>query len=145
MSDSTGSDRFNLERFVDAQECVYPLALQEIKSGRKYSHWMWFIFPQLDGLGTSPIARMYAIRDLDEARAYLSHPVLGPRLLECSRAVLAVEGRSAYQIFGSPDDLKLRSCMTLFDVVEPAGVFSDVLQKYYQGLRDDRTLKLLGR
>ncbi len=139
------SDPYDLGRFQQAQEDDYEPALSEITNGRKRSHWMWYIFPQIDGLGSSPTARHYAIKSLDEARAYLAHPVLGPRLLECAEAVVRVEGRSAREIFGSPDDLKLRSSATLFACVSPPGsVFDRLLAKYYQGRRDDRTLQLLG-
>jgi uncharacterized protein (DUF1810 family) len=138
-------DPYNLSRFVQAQEDDYERALAEIRSGQKQSHWMWYIFPQLDGLGFSPTARRYAIKSLDEAAAYLRHPVLGPRLRECAEAVLGVEGRSAHEIFGYPDDVKLRSCATLFACVSPAGsVFDRLLEKYYQGERDGQTLRLLG-
>jgi uncharacterized protein (DUF1810 family) len=134
---------FELERFLGAQASSYYQALGELRAGRKRTHWMWFIFPQLAGLGHSSTAMHYAIRGLEEARAYLGHPVLGPRLRECAEAVRAVEGRSASDIFGYPDDLKLRSCMTLFAAVEPGAVFSRVLDKYYQGKPDERTLQLL--
>jgi uncharacterized protein (DUF1810 family) len=138
-------DPHDLNRFVRAQEHDYARALAEIRSGRKRTHWMWYIFPQLDGLGFSETARRYAIRGLDEARAYLGHPVLGPRLVECAEAVLAVQGRSAREIFGAPDDLKLRSCATLFAEVAPAGsVFRRVLEVYFGGEADGRTLALLG-
>jgi uncharacterized protein (DUF1810 family) len=145
-NDSHGTDEpFDLNRFVRAQENDYPRALAEIRSGRKRSHWMWYIFPQLDGLGSSSTAKFYAIKSLDEARAYLDHPVLGPRLRECAAAVVGVEGRSAAQIFGSPDDLKLRSCATLFAIVSPPGsIFDRLLDKYYHGERDGKTLQLLG-
>src|SRR5689334_18956662 len=111
------SDPFDLARFTSAQNAVYDLALAEIRHGDKRSHWMWFIFPQIDGLGFSSTAKRYAIKSAEETRQYLAHAVLGPRLLECAAAVLAVEGRSASDIFGSPDDLKLKSCMTLFETV----------------------------
>lgn len=134
---------FNLERFVAAQARVYANALGELRGGCKRTHWMWFIFPQIEGLGHSPTSMHYAIRSLDEARAYLEHPVLGPRLVECAEALLAVEGRSASDIFGYPDDLKLRSSMTLFEqVAEPGSAFGRVLDKYYQGRRDESTLSL---
>src|SRR5581483_1128089 len=130
-------DPFDLDRFVRAQEGTYERALAEVRAGRKRTHWMWFVFPQLDGLGSSPTARHYAIKSLAEARAYLAHPVLGPRLVECAEAVVGVEGRSAHDIFGSPDDLKLRSCATLFACVAPPGsVFDRLLAKYYSGERD---------
>jgi uncharacterized protein (DUF1810 family) len=139
-------DPYLLGRFVLAQRDDYEPALSEIRSGRKRSHWMWYIFPQLDGLGFSSTAKHYAIKSLDEARAYLEHPVLGPRLLECAEAVVGVEGRTAHEIFGSPDDLKLRSCATLFACVSPPGsVFERLLAKYYRGEGDENTLQLLGR
>jgi uncharacterized protein (DUF1810 family) len=149
MSNSSDSgkthDPFDLGRFVQAQEGVYPRALSEIRSGRKTTHWIWFVFPQIDGLGFSSTAKYYAIKSIDEARAYLAHPVLGPRLLEIAEAAVEVEGRSAHEIFGSPDDLKLRSCATLFACVSPPGsVFERLLGKYYGGERDDKTLRLLG-
>jgi uncharacterized protein (DUF1810 family) len=142
----TGSgDPYDLGRFLEAQEGDYARALSEIASGRKRTHWMWYIFPQLDGLALSSTSRRYSIKSLDEARAYLAHPILGARLLECAEAVVGVEGRSAGAIFGSPDDLKLRSCATLFACVSPPGsVFDRLLAKYYEGKRDERTLHLLG-
>ena len=133
---------FDLERFVSAQDGVYATALAEIRAGNKRSHWMWFIFPQVSGLGSSGMARRYAIGGLAEARAYLEHPVLGPRLIECSTALLAHDGRSANQIFGYPDDLKLRSSMTLFAQVAPEP-FARVVERFYDG-PDQRTLDLLG-
>jgi uncharacterized protein (DUF1810 family) len=139
------SDPHDLRRFVQAQEGVHEQALAEIKSGRKRSHWMWYIFPQIDGLGFSATSRLYAIKSLAEAKAYLEHPVLGPRLVECAEAALAVEGRTAHEIFGSPDDMKLRSCATLFAHVSPQGsVFHRVLVGYFRGLTDEQTLRLLG-
>jgi uncharacterized protein (DUF1810 family) len=142
---SGAGDPHNLNRFVQAQADDYEQALAEIRSGRKQSHWMWYIFPQFDGLGFSSTAKRYAIKSVAEAQAYLGHPVLGPRLRECAEAVLSVEGRSALEIFGSPDDLKLRSCATLFAYVSPTGsVFHRLLDKYYQGERDSKTLSLLG-
>ena len=137
-------DPYDLKRFLLAQEADYDQALSEIRSGRKRSHWMWYIFPQFDGLGFSSTAKHYAIRSLAEAKAYLEHPVLGPRLLECAEAVVSLEGRSATEIFGSPDDLKLRSCATLFaSVSSPGSVFDRLLGKYYQGKPDAKTLQLL--
>ena len=139
------SDPYDLHRFVRAQEHVYAQALAEIRSGQKRTHWMWYIFPQVAGLGSSPTTRRYAISGLEEAAAYLRHPVLGDRLLECMNAVLLVEGLSATQILGSPDDLKLRSCATLFACAsEPGSVFERVLEKYYRGAPDPKTLHLLG-
>ena len=138
-------DPHNLSRFVQAQEDDYEQALAEIRSGRKRSHWMWYIFPQIDGLGFSSTSRRYSIKSVAEAEAYLSHPVLGPRLVECAEATLRVEGRSAFEIFGSPDEMKLRSCATLFACVAPAGsVFDRLIDKYFQGQRDGKTLRLLG-
>jgi uncharacterized protein (DUF1810 family) len=143
---SDPSDPYGLSRFVQAQETSYSQALSELQRGRKSSHWMWFIFPQHDGLGSSAMAKRYAIRSLEEAEAYLHHPVLGPRLLECAQAVLAVDGRSAFEVFGSPDDMKLRSSATLFACASPAGsVFERLLDKYFRGERDERTAQLLGR
>jgi len=139
------TDPFNLDRFVAAQAGCYATTLAEIGRGRKESHWMWFVFPQLDGLGSSPTAKKYAIKSLDEARAYLAHPVLGPRLVECAEAALAVTGRTAEDIFGPVDATKLRSCATLFAAVAPAGSpFHRLLDKYFNGTPDDRTLRLVG-
>jgi uncharacterized protein (DUF1810 family) len=138
-------DPFGLARFLVAQEGEYDAALEEIRGGRKRSHWMWYMFPQLDGLGVSSTSRLYAIKGLDEARAYLAHPILGPRLLECAEATVGVEGRTAREVFGSPDDMKLRSCATLFACVSPPGsVFERLLAKYYGGRRDEKTLAMLG-
>jgi uncharacterized protein (DUF1810 family) len=137
-------DPFDLDRFEQAQADDYEQALQEITAGRKVSHWMWYIFPQLDGLGFSPMAKRYAVKSLDEARAYLAHPLLGPRLVACAEAAVAVDGRTATQIFGTPDDLKLKSSATLFAAVSPPGsVFERLLDKFYGGRRDERTLDLL--
>ncbi len=139
------SDLYDLGRFEQAQADDYERAFSEIASGRKRTHWMWYIFPQIDGLAFSSTSRRYAIKSVNEARAYLAHPILGPRLQECAEAVVRLEGRSAREIFGSPDDLKLRSCATLFACVSPPdSVFERLLKKYYQGRRDDRTLQLLG-
>jgi uncharacterized protein (DUF1810 family) len=139
------ADPYHLSRFVEAQADDYAQALAEIKAGQKDSHWMWYIFPQLDGLGYSSMSRRYGIKSAAEAKAYLEHPVLGPRLLECAQAALGVEGRSAYDIFGSPDDMKLKSSATLFALVSPAGsAFERLLDKYYAGERDGATLRLLG-
>jgi len=136
---------YDLSRFVRAQETEYERALAEIKGGLKLSHWMWYVFPQIEGLGFSATSKRYAIKSLGEARAYLEHPILGPRLLECAEAVLSIEGRSATEIFGAPDDLKLWSCATLFGRVAPPGsVFERLLQKYYRALPDKQTLELLG-
>lgn len=127
-------DPYDLDRFVQAQERSYVQALSEMRVGRKSSHWMWYIFPQLSGLGHSTASMKYSIRTLAEAEAYLQHPVLGPRLVECAEAVLAVEGRSAREIFGSPDDRKLRSSATLFALVStPGSVFHRLLETYFGG------------
>lgn len=142
----SAADPFDLHRFVSAQERSYDTALAELRSGQKQSHWMWYIFPQIDGLGHSPTAKFYAIKSAEEARQYLEHPVLGPRLLAGSEAVLSVERRSASEIFGFPDDLKLKSSMTLFaSVAEPAAVFVRVLDKYFHGEHDQRTLEQLDK
>jgi uncharacterized protein (DUF1810 family) len=141
---ATGEDPYDLRRFVEAQKGHYERALAEIRAGEKRSHWMWYIFPQLSGLGSSPTSQKYSLGSLGEAEAYLAHPVLGPRLLECARAALAVPGYSANDIFGSPDDWKLRSSATLFALVSPAGsVFQQLLEKYFRGERDPKTLELL--
>ena len=138
------NDPFDLGRFVEAQAGCYPRVLAELAAGRKVSHWMWFIFPQLQGLGSSPMARRYALSGLAEARAYLGHPTLGARLRECTGVVLALEGRTAHEIFGSPDDLKLRSCLTLFASASPQErVFGETLAKYFGGEPDPLTLRLL--
>jgi len=138
------ADPYNLVRFVDAQERDYRQALSEIKAGRKRSHWMWYVFPQFEGLGSSPTSRHYAIKSVEEAAAYVAHPVLGSRLLECAEAALRVEGRSAYDIFGSPDDMKLRSSATLFASISPEGsIFHQIIDKYFGGQRDERTIALM--
>jgi len=134
----------DLTRFVDAQRDTYDQALAELRGGRKRTHWMWWVFPQLDGLGVSATSRRYAIKSEAEARDYLEHPVLGPRLIESVESVLAIEGRTAHDIFGSPDDMKLRSCVTLFaQVAGPGSVFHRLLDDYFDGKPDDRTLRLL--
>jgi uncharacterized protein (DUF1810 family) len=141
----SADDPHDLHRFVHAQASDYARALAEIRSGRKQSHWMWYVFPQLDGLAFSSTSKLYSIKSLAEAEAYLRHPVLGPRLVECAEAVLRVDGRSALEIFGATDEMKLRSCATLFARVSPAGsVFDRLLTKYFRGERDRRTLDLLG-
>jgi len=135
---------FDLQRFVQAQETVYAQVLAELRGGKKRTHWMWFIFPQLDGLGYSATAKRYAIKSRDEAHEYLNHHVLGKRLIACTETVLAISGRSASEIFGSPDDVKLRSSMTLFAAVAPPdSVFAQVLARYFQGQPDSTTLSLL--
>ncbi len=134
----------DLSRFLKAQQYDYDQALKEIRSGRKRSHWMWYIFPQIQGLGFSSTAQYYAIRDLDEAKEYLAHPVLGERLKEISSALLELEGLSASEIFGYPDDLKLRSSMTLFRLADlDCDIFEKVLEKYYDGKPDDRTVNII--
>ncbi|SIO16615.1 Uncharacterized protein, DUF1810 family [Singulisphaera sp. GP187] len=145
MAERTGDDPHELSRFVDAQVVDYDQALAEIKSGLKRSHWIWYIFPQIEGLGFSSMSRRYAIKSVAEARAYLDHPLLGQRLVECAEAALAVEGRSASEIFGTPDDMKLKSCATLFENVSPTdSVFARLLDKYFKGERDGKTLQLIG-
>jgi uncharacterized protein (DUF1810 family) len=138
------SDGFRPERFLEAQEGVYARALDELRAGRKTSHWMWFVFPQLAGLGSSAMSQRYAIGSLGEARAYLGHPVLGHRLVECARAVLTHPERTARQIMGSPDDAKLRSSMTLFALAaDSEPVFQEVLDTFFAGDHDPRTVSLL--
>ena len=138
-------DPHDLDRFLHAQAQDYERALSEIRAGRKRSHWMWYIFPQFAGLGSSPTARRYAIKSMAEAEAYLQHPVLGARLTECCEAVIGVQGRSALEIFGSPDDMKLRSCATLFASISvPGSVFHQLVRKYFEGVPDPRTLQLMG-
>ena len=137
-------DPYNLERFVIAQNSVFKQVLSELKAGTKMSHWMWFIFPQIRGLGRSSISLEYAISSRNEAQAYLQHPILGPRLKECTRLVLQVEGRSAADIFDSPDDMKFRSSMTLFAQVSvDDDIFQRALQKYFNGTPDQLTLDRL--
>jgi uncharacterized protein (DUF1810 family) len=137
-------DPHDLNRFIRAQEDVYEWALREVTDGHKRTHWMWFIFPQLDGLARSPTSRRFAIRSLAEARAFIEHPVLGPRLSAIAEAVVGLEGRSAREVFGSPDDLKLRSSVTLFASVSPPGsVFARLLAKYFGGVGDEKTLQIL--
>ncbi len=141
---TSADDPFDLSRFLSAQEGIYPTVLAELSAGQKRSHWMWFVFPQIEGLGHSSTSQYYAIKSMAEARAYLKHPVLGARLRECAAAVLAVEGRSAAQIFGYPDDLKLRSSMTLFAAAaDPGSVFARVVDKYFNGEQDPKTLRLI--
>lgn len=135
-----------LNRFLEAQESAFDTALAELRAGKKQSHWMWFIFPQLVGLGRSPTAEFYAIKSREEAEQYLEHPVLGPRLRECTEAVLAVEGRSISEILGYPDDLKFRSSMTLFATLSETGsLFECALEKFYSRGLDHRTIELLDR
>jgi uncharacterized protein (DUF1810 family) len=137
-------DPWNLNRFIQAQEDAYDPALQEIRRGRKQSHWMWYVFPQFAGLGQSTVAKHYSIGSIAEAEAYLAHPLLGPRLIECFQSVLLIQGSTAHEIFGSPDDLKLRSCATLFASISPKGsIFTRLLEKYFEGSPDGRTLQLI--
>jgi len=134
----------SLQRFLDAQQQDYETALNEVKAGRKRSHWMWYIFPQIQGLGYSETSRYYAIKNREEVTAYLNHPVLGKRLVEICEALLQSNTNDAYKIFGSPDDVKLKSSMTLFDAVdEEQPVFQQVLDKFFGDKRDDTTLRLL--
>jgi uncharacterized protein (DUF1810 family) len=137
---------YNLQRFLDTQEGVYDTVLDEMRAGRKSSHWIWFIFPQIAGLGLSGMAQKFAIGSLDEAKAYLQHPTLGPRLRACTQLVLDVNGRSAEEIFGYPDYLKFRSCMTLFLTAAPDNtIFKAALLKYFDGKPDQLTLDILAR
>jgi uncharacterized protein (DUF1810 family) len=136
-------DPYDLGRFLDAQAEDYFRALSELRSGEKRSHWMWYVFPQIAGLGHSPMSRRYSIKSAAEASAYWDHPVLGPRLRECFGAVNEITGRSVNEIFGSPDDLKLRSCATLFESVSGEDIFEQVITKYFDGERDEETLRLL--
>ncbi|MCU1396387.1 MAG: hypothetical protein JWM34_4815 [Ilumatobacteraceae bacterium] len=139
-----GSDSYDLQRFVDAQAAVYPRVVSELRSGAKRSHWMWFIFPQIAGLGSSSMAQKYAIADMDEAAAYLAHDVLRARLEECARLVTAIDGVRLDRVLGFPDDLKFHSSMTLFSHVDGHGeVFDLALAKYFNGLPDDNTLALI--
>jgi uncharacterized protein (DUF1810 family) len=140
---SMTEDPFDLERFVEAQEGVYPRVCGELRAGHKRSHWMWFIFPQVRGLGASPTAQRFGISCADEARAYLRHSILGARLRECTQLVLDIQGRSAHEIFGSPDELKFRSCMTLFARTSAEALFPSALQKYFAGEADSLTLERL--
>jgi uncharacterized protein (DUF1810 family) len=139
------TDRFDLGRFVAAQDGVYPRALTELREGRKRSHWMWFVFPQVAGLGSSPTARRYAVSGLDEARAYLAHPVLGPRLRECCEALLSLRATDPENVLGGIDALKLRSSMTLFARADPEEpLFTRVLERFYEGRSDAATERIVG-
>ena len=133
----------DLQRFMSAQDPVMPAVMAELRAGQKRTHWMWFVFPQLRGLGSSPTAQFYAIRTRAEAEAFLVHPVLGARLVECTEAVNGVPGRDVHRIFGSPDDMKFHSSMTLFDAIRPGAVFDAALHRFFAGRRDPRTLELL--
>ena len=137
-------DTYDLKRFLIAQEGVYERALAELKGGQKRTHWIWFIFPQIDGLGYSPTAKRYSIKSMEEARQYQDHAVLGKRLLECTEAVVALKGGSVSEIFGYPDDMKFKSSMTLFEkIAGSASVFSSAIDRYCHGERDATTLRLL--
>ncbi len=140
------NSQFSLDKFLVAQESSYTNALSELEAGQKRTHWMWYIFPQLSGLGSSAKSRYFAIANLKEADRFLQHSVLGNRLIHISRTLLNISNANARQIFGSPDDLKLQSCMTLFSLVPGSdAVFDKVLEKFFKGQKDDQTLKLLGR
>jgi uncharacterized protein (DUF1810 family) len=134
----------DLKRYLDAQEVHYPIALSEIKKGKKQSHWMWYIFPQIQGLGFSEISKFYAIKDINEAQQYLKHPLLGSRLILICNELLKIESNNANKIFGSPDDLKLRSCMTLFSLIQNTNpVFQLILEKFFDGTKDNKTLQII--
>lgn len=138
------NDRYDLDRFVEIQAEVYTEVLRELRAGQKTGHWMWFIFPQIAGLGRSPMAERFAISSLEEARAYLDHPVLGKRLRECTQAVMDVEGKTAHAVFGFPDEMKFRSCMTLFArAATDDEIFGEVLEKYFSGESDRLTVEKL--
>jgi uncharacterized protein (DUF1810 family) len=138
------TDNNELIKFLDAQNQVYLKAFSEIKKGKKSTHWMWYIFPQIKGLGSSETAKQYGIKDLNEATAYLQHPILGKHLVEISEEVLNLNGKTATQIFGTPDDMKLRSCMTLFSILDnPNPIFQKVLDKYYEGTKDEKTINII--
>jgi uncharacterized protein (DUF1810 family) len=140
------NDPYDLSRFIEAQEPIYATALRELEHGRKQSHWMWFIFPQIAGLGHSPTSQRFAISSLEEARAYLAHPLLGSRLIECTHTINAVRNRTAHQIFGSPDDMKLRSSMTLFrEAANDPSPFKTAIERYFDGKADQRTLDILAK
>ena len=137
-------NQFDLNRFIQAQERSYELVVSELRLGQKRTHWMWYIFPQVDGLGRSMISKLYAIKSINEAQCYLNHSILGVRLIECTEIVLDIEGLSISEIFRFPDDIKLKSSMTLFDhISEPSNIFSLVLEKYFGENRDEKTLKIL--
>ncbi len=141
---TNSNDSFDLARFTIAQDGIYNQVLSELRDGQKRSHWMWFIFPQIAGLGHSPTAKHYAIKSGQEAKEYLAHPILGRRLTECAAMVLDIEDKTAFEIFGAPDDMKLKSSMTLFAAVsEPESIFNLVLDKFYRGQPDPKTLTLL--
>jgi uncharacterized protein (DUF1810 family) len=143
MKSPSADDPFDLDRFVAAQKAVIAAVFKELGQGQKRTHWIWFVFPQVDGLGTSTMAQHYAIRSKGEATAYLAHSVLGPRLLECTELVLRVAAKSAHDIFGSSDDLKFRSSMTLFNAICTQTVFHAALDRFYSGIPDEKTLTIL--
>ncbi len=140
-----GNDPYDLTRFKKAQDIVYAHVLNELRVGKKTSHWMWYIFPQVEGLASSHMSKLYAIKSVEEAQAYLMHPILAKRLKECTEIILGIKGRTAYDIFGSPDTMKLQSSMTLFEVVsdDPNSVYARLLDTYFQGKRDPKTLEIL--
>lgn len=141
---TNSSDSYNLERFLEAQDPIINQVKRELRSGQKQAHWMWFVFPQVAGLGSSQAAQQYAIASRDEAKAYLSHATLGPRLRDCTELVLEIEGKSATEIFGYPDDMKFRSSMTLFDAVsDGSALFETALEQYFDGEPDPQTLQFL--
>ena len=135
---------YNLQRFIDAQNGIYEKVKKELEQGCKTSHWMWFIFPQIQGLGYSETAKYYSIRSLDEAKEYLNHSILGSRLTECSQIILDLENKTAKEIFGTVDAMKLRSSMTLFSLVSDNQVFDEVISMYFNGKKDDATLRIVG-
>lgn len=139
------TDPFDLNRFVQAQNPIFGTVQAELARGRKQTHWMWFVFPQVAGLGFSAMSQRYAIGSRAEAEAYLAHPLLGPRLIECTRLVLAIDGRTINAILGAPDDSKFRSSMTLFGAVSDAQIFDEALARYFAGERDDATLEILSK
>jgi uncharacterized protein (DUF1810 family) len=143
MSQVSTTDHFDLHRFIGAQNGIYTRVLAELRRGRKQTHWIWFIFPQIEGLGHSSMAQHFSIRSREEAIAYLAMPVLGARLIECTKLVLAVPNKSAHEIFGSPDDMKFRSSMTLFDAVDRGDFYGQALDRFYGGGRDEATLDIL--
>ena len=139
------TDKFNLNRFIDAQENLYQIALNEIKRGNKSSHWMWYVFPQYKGLGYSSTSQKYSITCIEEASMYFNHPILGRRLIEITNTFLKIENKSAYEILGDPDYLKMKSCMTLFSSIQAESiVFSEVINKYYSGSKCQRTISQIG-
>lgn len=143
MNPTTNPDPYNLNRFLGAQQSFYEQALKEIRNGRKESHWIWFIFPQMRGLGISPISQNYGISSLDEARAYLAHPILRSHLIEITEALLQHKDKMAFEILGTIDAIKVRSCMTLFDRIEPNSIFAETLAAFYNNERDELTINLI--